>query len=162
MQGNTRMNMPIFADTASIEVQDERALELLSADYSYVQFRLAGFAHLQVYVTDHRASSVVAFHKSQPGSDPALFANLFNTPAYILVSQAGERAIMIDLYAPAKGLPINTLWIGACQSSDLPIHHYHLYHEEPVNQGWSSFLAVYQNDPEPFPVMNRAPAYLGA
>lgn len=151
-----------FADTASIELQDEQTLELLSADYSYAQFELTGFTHLQVFVTDHRADSVLAFHACQADGDPTQFARQFNSPAYVLVSQTGERAIMIDLYTPTQGLPIHTLWIGKQRKDSLPIHQYHFYHTEPASSGYLSFLAMYQNDPEPFPVLERVPVRLAS
>lgn len=153
------MNLPIFADTAMVEIQGEKALQFIGADYEYAQYQISGFQELQVFLTDHREKGVLAFQKWTGSRDTHLFLERLNSPAFILITQAGERAWMIDLYETRDISPINTLSIGVDTPMPLRIHSYDFYHDEPVGQGNYNILAFYQNDPEPIPAFSLVPAY---
>ena len=154
------MNLPIFADTAMVEIQGEQALQFIGADYEYAQYQIGGLQELQVFLTDHREAGVLAFQEWAGSGETRLFLERINAPAFILVTQAGERAWMIDLYETRDISPINTLSIGVDTPMPLRIHSYDFYHDEPAGQGSYNVLAIYQNDPEPIPAYSLVHAYV--
>jgi hypothetical protein len=161
------MNPPFFADSAEIEIQGEQPLTLVHADYQAAQFLVNGLAEIQVYVTDHRPESVLALRQCQGRADFDPFLSRFNGPAYALLTHAGERTWIIDLYETNDRSPINTVKIGVDIPGPLPIHTYHVYHYEPAasqiakpaSEQRFHFFWVYQNDPEPFLALSLTPAY---
>lgn len=153
------MNLPLIADTAMVEIQGEQALQCNGANYEYAQYQINGFQEIQVFLTDHREAGVLAFQEWTVSGDTGMFLEQMNSPAFILVTQAGERAWMIDLYETRDISPINTLSIGVDTPIPLRIHSYDFYHDEPVGQGNANILAIYQNDPEPIPAFSLVPAY---
>jgi len=137
----------MFADTVNVEVENIQDFQILSADHSYAQYQVVGFRHIQIYLTDHRPSSVMAAQEFLAGGSLDDFAAQINQPAYILVNQAGERGLMIDLYEAIERMPIQTFWAGICANNSLPLHNYYYYHYEPAGQGQVSFISIFQNDP---------------
>jgi hypothetical protein len=153
------MNLPISGDTALVELQGENALGLIGADYHSAQYQLAGFAEVQVILTDHRQQGIMALQEWRASGDIQRFLRGFNTPAFFLFSQAGERGWMIDLYDTDEISPINTIHIGLNHPGLLPLHNYDFYHYEPDGVGGYHFLAIYQNDPELIPAFSLVPEY---
>ncbi|MBE0697564.1 MAG: hypothetical protein IH586_11640 [Anaerolineaceae bacterium] len=153
------MNQPIFGDTAVVKLQSEQALDLIEAETHYAQYQLNGFEELQVFLTDHREEGALALQEWSNSGDVDRFLSRFNTPAFVLVNQAGERTWTIDLYDTSEISPINTLTIGVSIPEPLPIHSYDFYHFEPDGQNHYHILSIYQNDPELIPTFSLVPAY---
>jgi hypothetical protein len=150
------MNLPISGDSALIELEGEQTLSLIGADYHSAQYQLNGFEELQIILTDHRQEGILALQDWYSSGDFQRFLRGFNTPAFFLLSQSGERGWMIDLYDTDKISQINTMRIG---QGPLPLHNYDFYHYEIDRQGEYHFFAIYQNDPERIPSFSLAPAY---
>ncbi len=153
------MNLPFFADSAYVEIEGEQALDILEADYHSAMYQVRGFSELQIFLTDHRAESVVALQQALRGEGVGQFGGSLNALAFVVLTQIGERAWMIDLYETREHSPINTLEIGVGVADPLPVHNYHLYHYEPAATGAFHFFSVYQNDPELIPAFSLAPAF---
>jgi hypothetical protein len=153
------MNQPIFGDTALVELQGEQALDILGAETHYAQYQLNGFEEVQVFLTDHREEGVLALHELSQSGDYRRFLSRFNTPALVLVSQASERAWMVDLYDTSEISPINTVTMGVSIPGPLPVHNYDFYHYEADGQNQYHFFSVYQNDPELIPAFALVAAY---
>lgn len=153
------MNPPIFSDTATVNLQGEYALLCIGANYSCAQYKINGFQELQFFLTDHRDAGVMAYQEWLISGDMNHFLSQINTPAFVLVTPAGERAWMIDLYDTGETLPINTLSIGIQAAAPLYIHNYEFYHEETAGREGYNILAIFQNDPEPIPAYSYIPAF---
>lgn len=153
------MNAPLFADTAAVHLQGEVALLCVGTEAQCTQYKINGFREIQILLTDHRESGSLAYKEWLRTGDMERFLSQMNTPAFVLVSPAGERGWTIDLYDTRDFSPINTLSIGVQAAAPLFIHNYAFYHEEPAGREGYNILAVYQNDPEPVMAFSFAPMY---
>lgn len=139
------MNYFPFENTACVEIQGHRVLELVERWPAYAEYEVIGF-HGTVIIHDFRPDSLAALDSVLAG-DSVDFGESFSTPAYVVITFPEPQQIHIELHPTLDLRGTYTLWIAIGLEEYLPVLDYVFRKIEPFEDGGFAFIALYQQSP---------------
>jgi hypothetical protein len=121
------MDKILFQGPASVYLQGENALHVKGQYPNYWEFALGGFVHIPVTIRDFRPASLTAMQYVTETQDVTHFADIFCSPARVLLFKLGQGGYLVKLLPTAESDQRRcqyVLWMPVGLEDYLPVYNY--------------------------------------
>lgn len=143
----------IFKGEVLVKIQGAEALRFLSRNEKHVVYEVIGFTKSIVQIYDYRNNGAKAIDQVLLYNDTSKFPTLFNSPAFIRISDISIERTLIEIYDSTNDDPQLTLWLVVGIDNPIPYCDYIFSKIERLDENTYSFVALY--DHRRYPTENQ-------